>query len=129
MTSGLWVCPSCRVHWRAIHWIPRAGACVCGCDLAAPSTQQRDKLTCACVRCVSHRYWGLLHLLRESEVPRLPSPPFSKLAADFIGLMLIKDPRKRPEASELLKHKFLAKCAKTVAAHRQAAASKANVRN
>ena len=97
--------------------------------LQAPSSQQRDKLTCACVRCVSHRYWGLLHLLRESEVPRLPSPPFSKLAADFIGLMLIKDPRKRPEASELLKHKFLAKCAKTVAAHRQAAASKANVRN
>lgn len=48
----------------------------------------------------------------NSDPPKLKDPKmFSKDFNNFIKACLVKDPERRPTASDLLKHKFLAKAA------------------
>ena len=56
-------------------------------------------------------YWALLQALKDGKAPTLDelSGPgvFSATFQDFIDKCLVKDPRRRPSAVELLKHPFV----------------------
>jgi serine/threonine protein kinase len=48
--------------------------------------------------------------LQEEEPPLPPADRFSPEFIDFIRQTLIKDPAQRPNATELLRHPFVANC-------------------
>ena len=59
-------------------------------------------------------YWGLLHSLKEDAPPTVPEDrrdEFSDEFHDFIEKCLMRDPKERWSATDLLAHPFLADCA------------------
>mmetsp|Transcript_13884 Transcript_13884/g.20969 ORF Transcript_13884/g.20969 Transcript_13884/m.20969 type:complete len:1648 (-) Transcript_13884:93-5036(-) len=64
---------------------------------------------------VPRDFWNLVDFLTNRPSPSLDRKKFSKDFCDFIDLCMIKDPTKRADAGQLLKHPFM----KTIASKEQ----------
>ena len=52
-------------------------------------------------------YWGMIKAVCDEPVPIPPSPKYTSEFIDFIGKTLIKDPKAKLTAIDLLKHSFI----------------------
>ena len=52
-------------------------------------------------------FWGIIGVLNNNPVPKLPEDEFSAEACDFVAQCLRKDSSKRMSAADLLRHSFV----------------------